>query len=106
MRHLMRTGSKTAPHWAYLRATEAHRNESRLINAVTSSAMTASQGVLLMMKAICVRDDANSGIYVGEGKEFRISIGKSTESSDTNGHPVRRSFQDEAKRLDVWLSDL
>ena len=41
------------------------------ITLLTSSQTAASQWVLLMLKAICVPGDPNSGIFVVRGKEFK-----------------------------------
>jgi len=41
------------------------------ITLLTSSRTAVSQGVLLMVKAICVPGDPNSGIFAVQGKEFK-----------------------------------
>jgi len=41
------------------------------ITLLSSRKTAVSQGVLLMVKAICVRGDPNSGIFAVQGKEFK-----------------------------------
>ena len=52
------------------------------ITIFTDSRTAVSQGVLLMVKAICVGGDPNSGIFAVQGKEFAngVSIRKDTGS--------------------------